>query len=100
MGKFFITVSGTDYKGEVISEVFYLGNASEETKSACIDLFNERWANTHYAPYDIKVDVLDVDEVTRNFKVTKDEDRRRKFQEIWKNMTQEEREKWVAECKF
>jgi hypothetical protein len=66
MGKYIVTISGTDRKNEIISETYQLNKWSEDIKSAVIEIYNEEWS--YYSPYNIEVNVTDLEAALLNFK--------------------------------
>ena len=66
MGKYIVRISGTDRKSEIITETYYLNDWSEEIKTSLIEIYEEQWS--HYSPYNIEVDVTDLESIYRTFK--------------------------------
>lgn len=67
MGKYIVTVSGTDRKSEIISKTYFVNKYNDEVKEACISIYKEEWSC--YSPVNIEVNVIDVEKMYNNFKV-------------------------------
>ena len=67
MGRYLVTVSGTDRKSEIISEVYRLSKYNDEVENACKTIYEREWIS--YEPTNIEIDVLDVDNLYKSFKV-------------------------------
>lgn len=66
MGKYIVTVNGTDRKSEIISETYFVNQYNDEIKEACISIYEEEWSC--YSPVNIEVKVIDVEKMYKNFK--------------------------------
>jgi hypothetical protein len=67
MGKYIVTVNGTDRKSEIISETYFVNQYNDEVKEACISIYEEEWS--YYSPTNIEVKVIDVEKMYQNFKI-------------------------------
>lgn len=66
MGKYIVTISGTNRKCEIISETFYLDNAEYETIEACKIVYAEMW--DCYSLTNIEINIQDIDKLYNTFK--------------------------------
>lgn len=69
MGKFIVVVSGTDRKGEIISNTHYLSSCTSDIEDACRQIYEEEWSR--YSPVNIEVKVIDIDNMYHNFIIDK-----------------------------